>query len=197
MELLIVAAIISALVISGAVILLKSKRQVPQGTALVISKMKGESRVSLTPTIEMPIVHRAESIDITTKAIEVSLHSKDGVSCRDNIRADVKIVFFIRIRSDEMSILKVSKSIGCARASDPQTLETLFLAKFSEAIKTVFKQFDFDQTQDDREMLRDRIIMTIGEDLNGYLLDDIAVDMVIQTPIEHLDPMNILDAQGI
>ena len=37
----------------------------------------------------------------------------------------------------------------------------------------------------------------IGRDLNGYILDDAAIDYLEQTPLNSLDPHNILDAQGI
>ena len=41
------------------------------------------------------------------------------------------------------------------------------------------------------------IIDNIGTDLNGYVLEDVAIDYLEQTPIEKLDPNNILDSQGI
>src|SRR5262249_33827323 len=44
---------------------------------------------------------------------------------------------------------------------------------------------------------KDRIKKVIGEDLNGYVLDDCAIDYLEQTPIEMLDANNVLDALGI
>jgi uncharacterized membrane protein YqiK len=41
------------------------------------------------------------------------------------------------------------------------------------------------------------IIDNIGTDLNGYVLEDVAIDYLEQTPLEKLDPNNILDSQGI
>lgn len=37
----------------------------------------------------------------------------------------------------------------------------------------------------------------IGNDLNGYVLEDVAIDYLEQTPKALLDPYNILDAEGI
>jgi hypothetical protein len=45
--------------------------------------------------------------------------------------------------------------------------------------------------------LRDRIIDVVGEDLNGLVLDDVAIERFEQSKVETLDPDNILDAQGI
>ncbi|CAM5688267.1 hypothetical protein SCALM49S_09791 [Streptomyces californicus] len=41
------------------------------------------------------------------------------------------------------------------------------------------------------------MIQVIGTDLNGYHLDDAAIDFLEQTPMSQLDGSNILDAQGI
>ena len=37
----------------------------------------------------------------------------------------------------------------------------------------------------------------IGEDLDGYVLDDAVIDHLEQTPIDQLDPDDIRDAEGI
>ena len=81
--------------------------------------------------------------------------------------------------------------------ADETTLQELFNAKFSEALKTVGKQLDFVDLYTKRDEFRDRIIQVIGTDLNGYSLEDAAIDYLEQTPMDQLDPTNILDAQGI
>ncbi|MEU9753538.1 flotillin family protein, partial [Streptomyces althioticus] len=94
-------------------------------------------------------------------------------------------------------VIKVAQAVGTARASDRNTLQELFHAKFSEALKTVGKQMDFTDLYTKREELRYRIIEVIGVDLNGYHLEDAAIDYLEQTPLTQLDPGNVLDAQGI
>ena len=37
----------------------------------------------------------------------------------------------------------------------------------------------------------------IGQDLSGYVLEDVAIDFLEQTSINDLDPNNIMDAEGI
>ncbi len=50
---------------------------------------------------------------------------------------------------------------------------------------------------ENRIQFRERIIEVIGNDLNGYVLEDVAIDYLEQTPKAQLDPTNILDSQGI
>ena len=91
----------------------------------------------------------------------------------------------------------MAKSIGAERASDRAAVDLLFSAKFSEALKTVGKQFDFVELFEDRLGFREKIVQVIGEDLNGYVLEDVAIDYLEQTPKKALDPSNIMDAEGI
>jgi hypothetical protein len=80
---------------------------------------------------------------------------------------------------------------------DPDALVELFDAKFSEALKTVGKRFDFVELYNERDKFKVEILSVIGTDLNGYVLDDCAIDYLEQTPLEKLNPNNILDAEGI
>lgn len=179
-----------------ALIVAKFYRRVEQGKALIVGKKKGPD-VTFTGAVVLPIIHKAEVMDISVKTIEIDRRGKDGLICRDNIRADIKVTFFVRVNKTAEDVIKVAQSIGCVRASDQQTLEALFSAKFSEGLKTVGKQLDFIDLYTKRNEFRDAIIELIGRDLNGYVLEDAAIDYLEQTPIANLDPMNILDAQGI
>jgi uncharacterized membrane protein YqiK len=191
-----IALLVVALFVVG-VMIAKFYRKVEQGKALIVNKMKAEPEVTFTGATVLPIIHKAEVMDISVKTIEIDRRAKDGLICRDNIRADIKVTFFVRVNKTVDDVIKVAQSIGCARASDPGTLEALFSAKFSEGLKTVGKQLDFVDLYTKRHEFRDAIISLIGRDLNGYVLEDAAIDYLEQTPIASLDPMNILDAQGI
>ncbi|WP_435601209.1 SPFH domain-containing protein [Streptomyces sp. C10-9-1] len=171
-------------------------RKVEQGKALIVSKMR-KVDVTFTGQVVLPVLHKAEIMDISVKTIDITRAGRDGLICRDNIRADIRISFFVRVNKTVEDVVKVAQAIGTARASDKDTLQELFNAKFSEALKTVGKQMDFTDLYTKRDELRDRIIQVIGTDLNGYSLEDAAIDYLEQTPLKQLDPSNVLDAQGI
>lgn len=189
--------VVAALIILGAVLMVfRLYRKVEQGRAIIVSKMRSV-RVSFTSALVLPVVHKAEYMDISVKTIDIDRSGHDGLICMDNIRADIRITFFVRVNKTQEDVIKVAQSIGTERASDQGTLQELFNAKFSEALKTVGKQLDFTDLYTDREQFRDRIINVIGTDLNGYSLEDAAIDYLEQTPMAQLDSQNILDAQGI
>ena len=117
--------------------------------------------------------------------------------CKDNIRADIKVAFFVRVNKEIDDVKRVANFLGCRRASDLESLRGVFEPKFSEALKTVGKQFDFVELYNSREEFRNKILEVIGSDLNGYVLDDCAIDYLEQTELEKLNPNNVLDAEGI
>ncbi|MCA9247823.1 MAG: flotillin family protein [Planctomycetales bacterium] len=178
------------------VVAIRCYRKVVQGTALVRNGLGG-SRVSFTGMVVFPIIHQLELMEISVKRVEIYRHGHEGLVCKDNIRADIKVAFFVRVNPTADDVLHVARFVGCERSADEQKLVELFDAKFSEALKTVGKQFDFVDLYTSREQFKEQIIKTIGRDLNGYLLDDAAIDYLEQTPKEQHNPDNILDAEGI
>ena len=183
-------------VLIGLLLVTKLFRKVEQGKALIVSKLR-KVDVTFTGSVVLPVLHKAEVMDISVKTIEITRAGKEGLICRDNIRADIRITFFVKVNKTVEDVIKVAQAVGTARASDRNTLQELFHAKFSEALKTVGKQMDFTDLYTKREELRYRIIEVIGVDLNGYHLEDAAIDYLEQTPLGQLDPGNVLDAQGI
>jgi uncharacterized membrane protein YqiK len=193
----VVVVIVLAVLVLVALLVSRLFRKVPQGQALVVSKWRSVV-VTFTGQVVIPVIHKAEIMDISVKNIQIERRGKgNGLICKDNIRADISIEFFVKVDPSEQAVKKVAQAIGCERASDINTLNTLFAAKFSEALKTVGKKFEFESLYTDRDSFRDEIVEIIGKDLNGYVLEDVAIDYLEQTPLSDFDPDNILDADGI
>ena len=193
-----VVIVVGLIVILFGVIAIAAKFyvKVEPGRALIRRGFRG-SKVSFNGIVVIPIAHRADLMDISVKRIEIYRHGSEGLICRDNVRADIKVAFFVRVNNVVSDVLQVADSIGVRRASDIQALIELFDAKFSEALKTVGKAFDFTDLYTEREKFKNEILAHIGTDLNGYVLDDAAIDYLEQTDLGKLDPNNILDAEGI
>ncbi|MBX3256196.1 MAG: hypothetical protein KF862_18810 [Chitinophagaceae bacterium] len=172
-------------------------KKIPQGKAIVRTGVGGGKVAFNKGMYVIPILHKMEIMDISVKKLQIDRMSNEGLICKDNIRADIKVAFFVRVNKNVDDVLNVAQAIGTERASDVDTLRNLFEAKFSEALKTVGKKFDFIELYEARREFRTEILNIIGTDLNGYILDDCAIDYLEQTDISYLSPQNILDAQGI
>ncbi|NDV66321.1 flotillin family protein [Bacteroides sp. 224] len=189
------AAIFVLLVLMG--MLATFYKKIPQGKAIVRTGVGGTKVAFNKGMYVIPIFHKMEIMDIALKKVQIERMQHDGLICKDNIRADIKVAFFVRVNKSINDVINVAQTIGCERASDISTLKDVFEAKFSEALKTVGKKFDFIELYEARREFRDEILNIIGTDLNGYVLDDCAIDYLEQTELQFLSPENILDSEGI
>jgi len=195
----VMAVAISAvlLILLGIVVMLvKCYRKIDQGKAILRNGLGG-TKVTFSGILVIPVLHRFEVMDLSVKRVVISRVGQDGLICKDNMRADIKVAFFVRVNKTPEDVMKVAQSLGTKRASEQQALIELFDAKFSEALKTVGKQFEFVELYESRVKFKEEILQIIGTDLNGYILDDCAIDYLEQTGLENLNPDNILDAEGI
>ncbi len=195
-----IGAIIIFLIIAAIgfmAMLAKFYRKVEQGKVLIRNGGFRGTKVTFSGMFVVPIIHQMEPMDISVKHLTIDRRGSEGLICKDNMRADIKVAFFVRVNKTKEDVLKVAQSIGCLRASSNETLKELFEAKFSEALKTVGRHFEFVELYNAREQFKEEILKVIGTDLNGFVLDDAAIDFLEQTPMNMLDPDNILDSEGI
>ena len=201
-------------------------RKIPPGKAGVRVGFRGYV-ISDTWIFRIPLVTRFDLMDISVQKLEIERKGQDGLICMDNIRADIVVAFYIKVNYPKVNypegvahdskegqqlfeetlaskrqakfsdIQKVAQIVGCERATDLEKLRELFEAKFSEALKTAGKEMEFTKLYTDRLEFRDKIIHVIGKDLNGYALEDVAIDYLEMTPLNSLDENNVLDAEGI
>ena len=158
---LIVIGVVLLIIIGMIILIAKWYKKVAQGEALVRTGVGGV-KVSFNGMFIVPVFHRSEVMDISVKAMEITRMGKDGLICHDNLRADIKVVFFVRVNKSMEDVINVAQTIGCERASDIQTLNNLFEAKFSEALKTVGKTFNFVDLYEQREEFRKKIFQMLS-----------------------------------
>ncbi|WP_442113511.1 SPFH domain-containing protein [Pseudomonas sp. NUPR-001] len=193
-----IGIVVVVVLLVGSLVMFKAfYRKVDQGIALIVNDLSSHPKVHFTGAMVYPIIYRAEEMPLRLVPIELSRRANEGLICQDNLRADIDVVFYVRVNESADDVLKVAKAVGVQRASDPRAIRELFQAKFSEALKSVGRQHDLLDLFQNRLKFRDDIVTAIGKDLNGYALEDVAIDHLEQTPREHLDPNNIIDAQGI
>ncbi len=67
------------LVLIGLLTLTKLFRKVEQGKALIVSKLR-KVDVTFTGSVVLPVLHKAEVMDISVKTIEITRAGKEGRS---------------------------------------------------------------------------------------------------------------------
>ncbi len=165
--------------------------------ALIVSTMGPNPTVAFEGAIVYPIIHSAESIDLSTKTLRIIRKGPRSVRCQDLIPVDLESTILLRVNRTTRDILQVAQTIGCERASKLEALRELFEGKINEALDAAAATMDFSELFREREKYKNLVLEYIGTDLSGFKLEDLSIDQIAQTPIENLDPDNIQDAQAI
>jgi flotillin len=89
----------SIFLIAMAFIVVASKFYVKVGPdeAIVKTGMGGMAVIIDGGALIWPVIHRYEKMDLTLKSFEIAREGSEGLICKDNIRADIKTAFFIRV----------------------------------------------------------------------------------------------------
>jgi uncharacterized membrane protein YqiK len=140
-----------------------------------------------------PLINKAELMNISVKKVMLC----QRLHLQDDVQVEVTVDFYVRINATREDVLKVATYVGCANAGEDETIRALFVAKFAEALKNVGKHTTCADFISNNEAFKERLFMAIGMDLNGYLLDDLAIGEIRLLRIEELDPLNILEAREI
>lgn len=151
--------------------------KVEQGQALIKSGAGG-TEVSLNGMIIIPILHKAEYIDITLKKITLNHKNHDRLVTKDGEKVSIKANFFVKIDSYDKAIIKVARAVGCENAGNVKYLHELFEAKFSQALKVATKEVTYEDLEKDLIRFQHMILNIIGQDLNGFILDDCVIEHI-------------------
>lgn len=180
------------------------KKVKQQGQAIVINGYK-DVTASFTGGFVWPVINSHEFMDITRKKISIERIGKkgdtgeeaEGLHCKDNIRADLKVDFYIGVNQTPDDVKKVVNTLGAQGASNQETLKEHFSPKFSEALKTACKKFDFKDLFENRAGFRTAVMEVIQQEMDGFKIYDVVIDKIEQTALEAHDPKNVLDVEGI
>ena len=97
LPLLVLGALIFLIFMGAVYMIFKLYRKVDQGRTLIINKISKEPEVTFTGGLVIPVIHRSEIMEISVKTIEIDRRGHEGLICADNIRADIKVTFFVRV----------------------------------------------------------------------------------------------------
>lgn len=156
----------------------------------------GGTHVRFDKIIVFPLIHQFTTVDLSLRSLSLNLSQNKAVWCKDFIKADIKSVFYLRIPANENAVKQVMHKFDVSRFSDMNYLNAYFLPRFDEAVRIVAQCLYFRELYERREDFIDQILNVIGNDLNGFSLDDMSIDFVEQTSLELYDPENYLEQRG-
>jgi flotillin len=187
----------AGLIVFALFFLILAYKKVPNNHSAMIINGLTKRKVTFNGGFVLPRIHTKEIMDISVKTIELNRKGENSLSCKDNIRADISINFYIGVNPTTEDVLAVSQAIGAKNTSDMRVLEEHFLPKFSEAVKTVGKDFDFIDLLSDRDGFNAKICALLDGNMDGFRLQRVAIDYLEQAPLSAHRDDNIIDVEGI
>lgn len=188
---------ISVLVVAGQALLLKRfYHSVAPHEALVITITEGH-RVSFTGALVVPFVQRADVL--STAPVEVRVQCADAEACRtaDNLKVNLDVTFWVKINRTADDVLRVAQHHGCEKASDAEFVRELFGRKFREALRVVVRRMAYEELDRDLPRFREQVLLMLGEDQGGFIIEDLVVESCGVTPPEYYDENDPLDREGL
>ncbi|ATB29540.1 SPFH domain-containing protein [Melittangium boletus] len=181
----------------GAWLVLRSHRRVAAGEALILERGGAPTRVCFGGAWVVPLLHRAEVLDLSVRKVVVERRGRQGLSCRDGIRVDLRATFLVKVARREADVLRVAREVGCARANRLEEVQALLEERFACALGQSVSTFSFEELVADRSLFIDHVGIEVGDELLGFQMERMSLGRLEQTPLDQLDPTNVLDAQGI
>ena len=195
---LIYAAIaLAALLILGAVIARLYKRATKE-VGFVRTGFGGEKVVINGGALVLPVFHETMPVNMNTVRLAVERKNSDALITLDRLRIDVKAEFYVRVKPDSQSIATAAQTLGL-RTMNPEALKELVEGKFVDALRSVAAGMTMNQLHEQRSDFVQKVQQVSSVDLamNGLELESVSLTGLDQTSIEHFNPNNAFDAEGL
>lgn len=192
----VVAAIV--VIITMVIFMTKLYQRASKEQAFVRTGMGGQKVVKDGGAIVLPVFHETIPINMQTLRLTVERKAKDSLITKDRLRVDVKAEFYVRVSPDDSSIAAAAQTLG-RRTMNPQQLSELIEGKFVDVLRAVAAGMDMQDLHTQRAEFVKTVKTTAAEDLkaNGLELESVSLTGLDQTSVEHFNPNNAFDAEGL
>ena len=167
-------------------------------TAFVRTGMGGETVVINGGALVLPIIHEITPVSLNVTRIQVDATHGEALITRDRMRVDIAAEFFVRVAQNRDAVAAAAPTLG-RRATDPNQMADLLSGKFIAALRAAAAEMDLDAMHERRADYVDTVAARAADALalNGLELESVAITHMDQTALEHFNPANRFDADGL
>ena len=180
----------------GAII----RYRIPKADVALVRTGGSREKINITKGLWVnTIIHEIKEISLNTMRIEAIREGQEALITFDFNRADVEVVFYLKVEPDEDDVLRAAQALG-DKSMTPETVRELIEPKLEGALRSVAAESEIQDLLQKRQEFADKVQDACGEDLeiqNGLTLETVSIIRVDQTPVETLDAENRFDAVGI
>lgn len=148
--------------------------------------------------IVLPIVHQVTPVHLGMSRVSLSQKAEDGLITKDRMRVDVDAEIFLQVAATSQGVARAASSLG-ALTNRPDDLAAFFESAFLGALRAAAAEHTLTDLHENRAGFVKRVESAIAPVLekNGLELDSVAIRNMDQTALEHFNPANRFDAEGL
>lgn len=197
-NLLVIAGIIVVALLGIGFVFSRLYRRTTRDTAFVRTGLGGRKVVVDGGAVLLPVFHSIAMVNLNTLRLEVKRSGNESLITKDRLRADITVEFYVRVEPREESIALAAQTLG-DRTNDAMLLRELIEAKFVDALRAVAAGMTLPDLQEKRAAFVKGVQEAVSGDLrhNGLELESASLTRLDQTSIEHFNPDNSFDAEGL
>lgn len=197
-NLLVIAGIIVVALLGIGFVFSRLYRRTTRDTAFVRTGLGGRKVVVDGGAVLLPVFHSIAMVNLNTLRLEVKRSGNESLITKDRLRADITVEFYVRVEPKEESIALAAQTLG-DRTNDAMLLRELIEAKFVDALRAVAAGMTLPDLQEKRAAFVKGVQEAVSGDLrhNGLELESASLTRLDQTSIEHFNPDNSFDAEGL
>lgn len=173
-------------------------RRSTKETAFVRTGFLGERVVVNGGAFVIPVLHEITPVNMNVLRIGVSREGGRALITANRMRVDVAAEFFVRVGATAAMVAAAAQTLG-GRTLREDGLRELLEGKFAGAMRTVAARMSLEELHERRGEYGAAVRALAAEQLaaNGLELESVAIVELDQTALEHFDPSNAFDAEGL
>ncbi|MFV2093670.1 MAG: flotillin family protein, partial [Hyphomicrobiales bacterium] len=193
--------LISALAIAAiiaVVLFFRFYRKASKEIAFVRTGLGGEKVVMGGGAIVVPVLQEVTEVNLNTLRLGVELANQQAVISKDRMRVDVVAEFYVHVPPTTEAVSTAAATLG-SRTLRPESVRDIAEGKFIDAIRSMAAEMTMEELHEKRKIYAAKIRDSLTEDLsrNGLALESVSVTALDQTSMEHFNPSNAFDAEGL
>ena len=193
--------VITLVLVAAAVLVVlgvRFYRRATQDVSLVRTGLGGARVIMGGGGLVVPVLHSLTEVGMSTMRLEIRREHGDALITGDRMRADVVAEFYVRVRPERDAVHRAAQSLG-GRTTRPDELKALIEGRFVDALRSAAAERSMEDLHAGRRAFASAVGDLVAESLaaNGLELESVSITQLDQTAIEHFNPSNAFDAEGL
>lgn len=194
----IIAGVIVIALLTIGMILSRLYRRASKEISFVRTGFGGQKVIINGGALVLPVLHEVIPVNMNTLRLEVKRSAEQALITADRMRVDVTAEFYVRAKPSADAIAASAQTLGL-KTMNPSQLKELVEGKFVDALRAVAAEMGMEELHEQRVNFVQKVQQVVSEDLakNGLELESVSLTGLDQTNIEHFNPQNAFDAEGM